>query len=205
MKLRNLSDGPPGNWRFKHLDTGFVSTGVTFQQLVQKVFQYRQNHQVPIVSEGYARLSDEIEADICASMNPVDQAAYCDTKFRPLTGIHWREVARFLHTLAAWWVSVGFKKVPQEEAERRAAICAVCPLNVGLAGCAICRTSLKAGRDALLQASTTQDAKLQACGVCGCDLKSSVHAPISVLRSGRELQYPTWCWKARGVSAESTV
>lgn len=203
MKLRNLSDGPPGGWRFKHLDTGFVSTGVTFQQLVQKVLQYRQNHSAPIVSEGFARLSDEIEADICASMEPADQASYCDTKFRPLTGIHWKEVSRFLHTLAAW-VKTGFTQVPQEEAERRAAICAVCPLNIGLAGCAICRSSLKAGRDALMQARTSQDVKLEACGVCGCDLKTSVHVPINVLRSDRELQYPDWCWKARGVPAEST-
>lgn len=204
MKLRNLSDGPPGGWRFKHLDTGYISTGTTFQQLVQKVAQYRKNHKVPAVSEGYARLSDEIEADICASLDPTDQATYCDTKFRPLTGIHWREVARFLHTLAAW-VSAGFKKVPQDEAERRAAICVVCPLNVGMAGCAICRTSLKAGRDALMQATTSQDAKLEACGVCGCDLKTSVHVPINVLRSAGELNYPEWCWKARGVAAESSL
>jgi hypothetical protein len=204
MKLRNLSDGPPGGWRFKHLDTGFVSTGVTFQSLVQKVLQYRQNHQVPIVSEGFARLSDEIEADICASMEPADQASYCDTKFRLLTGIHWKEVWRFLLTLAVW-VKTGFTQVPQEEAERRAAICAVCPLNVGLAGCAICRTSLKAMRDALMSASTTQDTKLQACGVCGCDNKTQVHVSIAVLRTAKELEYPDWCWKARGVANESTL
>jgi hypothetical protein len=205
MKLRNLSDGPPGGWRFKHLDTGYVSTGVTFQSLVQKVVQYRQNHGVPVVSEGYARLSDEIEADICASMGPRDQVAYCDTKFRPLTGIHWREVARFLHTLAAW-VKAGFEKVPQEEAERRASICATCPLNVGLAGCAVCRTALKAGRDVLMQASTAQDSRLQACGVCGCDLKTSVHVPLSVLLSDREgLVYPDWCWKKRGEEFEAAA
>lgn len=204
MKLRNLSDGPPGGWRFKHIDTGYVSVGTTFQDLVKKVAQYRQNHSVPIVSEGYARLADEIEADICASLEPADRVSYCDTKFRPLTGIHWKEVARFLHTLAAWVVA-GFEKVPQEEAERRASICATCPLNVGLAGCAICRSSLKAGRDALMQAATTQDDRLQACGVCGCDLKTSVHVPISVLRQGRELAYPEWCWKARGVPNESQV
>jgi hypothetical protein len=197
--------GPPGGWRFKHIDTGFVSTGVTFQSLVQKVAQYRQNHNQPVVSEGYARLSDEIEADICASLNPADQAAYCDTKFRALSGIHWKEVARFLHTLAAW-VKAGFDVAPQEEAERRAAICAVCPLNVGMAGCGVCRTALKAGRDALMQTRTSQDAKLEACGVCGCDLKTSVHVPINILRTDREfLAYPDWCWKKSGGVNESTL
>lgn len=196
MKLNDLSTTPPGMWRFKHIDTGFVSRGTTFNDLVGKVAQYRQNRKEPIVSEGYVRLADEVEDEICQALSPEDQIAHCNTKWRQTSGIHWREVARFLHTLAAW-LKTGFQMVPQEEAERRAAICAKCPLNVGMSGCAICRVSLQAGRDALMQRSTTSDDKLHACGVCGCDNKTQVHVPLDILRSGKsKLSYPSWCWKA---------
>jgi hypothetical protein len=196
MKLQTLSTMPPGGWRFKHIGTGFVSTGITFQSLVQKVMQYRQNHGEPIVSEGYARLSDEVEEEICQSLSIEDQGNYCNTKWRPMTGVHWREVARFLHTVASW-ITTGFTLVPQSEAERRAAICVKCPLNVGMTGCAMCRSALKEGREKLMQRSTSSDGSLLACGVCGCDNKTQVHVPLDVLRAGKKgLSFPEWCWQA---------
>jgi hypothetical protein len=174
-------------------------TGITFPALVKKVSQHRTNQNYLMVGEGFNTLGDEIEAQICARMSPIDQVANCDSALRPVTQIHWTQVITFLQTLVAWF-KTGFALVPQEEAERRAAICAKCPYNVGLSGCGGCKTAVSVMRASLLKASTSQDAGLQACGVCGCDNPTQVHVPLDVLRAGKaDLPYPaSWCWKAKG-------
>lgn len=186
---------PPGNWHFTH-PGGFNSAAITFPALVGKVAQYRANRNEPVVSEGFNRLSDEVEDHICRKLSPEDQQSLCDTGVTIPNGVHWTEVVRFLKTMVAW-VKVGFRKVDAQEANRRAAICIKCPLNVGLRGCAICKITVGGLRDQLLGgSSTSHDDKLMACGVCGCDNKAQVHVPLDVLKAGgRELNYPSYCWK----------
>lgn len=195
MHLKNLSQSPPGNWTFRH-PSGFTSSAVTFSSLVSKVVQYRSNSREPRVSEGFNRVADEVEDHICKRLSPEDQVAHCATGFSTPHGIHWTEVVRFLKTLAKWAGS-GFVKVEPSEAERRAAICVNCPLNVGMRGCAICKLTVGGLRSQVLaDSSTSHDDKLLACGVCGCDNKAQVHVPLDVLKAGsRELNYPDWCWK----------
>lgn len=195
MKLNTLLQGPPGDWRFKQKESGFPMSAITFGSLLGKIRQHRSNMDYPMVSEGYNTLSDEVEDAICQAMSPEDQMANCNTKVGKVTGIHWKRVGRFLSTMASWFTTNGLQTVPQEEAERRASICAACPLNVGMTGCGACRVGLQAIRVAVLDAHTSQDSILNACGVCGCDNKLQVHAPLAALQSGAPLEYPDWCWK----------
>jgi hypothetical protein len=195
MHLKTLNIGPPGGFTYRQKESGFSMTGITFQALVKKVAQHRTNDNYPMIGEGYLTLSAEVEAQICERLSPIDQVALCDNNFRPVTSIHWTQVITFLKTLVAWFTT-GFVLVPQEEAERRAAICINCPYNVGLSGCGGCKTAVSVMRASLLKATTSQDAGLQACGVCGCDNPTQVHVPLEVLRAGKvDLPYPTWCWK----------
>ena len=200
MTLKSLNIAPPGNWRFTcpHCpgEPKITSVGTTFYQLVQRVQQHydNQNHDSP-------NLADEIEAGICASLSPHEQKEYCNTGVRPRTTVSWGEVNSFFHWLAKWLLK-GAPLVEHAEAERRAAICATCPYNIFVSGCATCRTSIGVLRNKLIRPeATAQDNHLRACGVCGCDLRTIVHVPIETLRHrGLNEQFAKvpWCWQNDG-------
>lgn len=193
LHLRSLDVGPPGGWRFVEPATGVVVTAITFASLVGKAAQHRQNMQIPADPEW--RLDEIVENSVCEALSPADRMAYCETGVRQRSAVGWREVLSFLKT-AVSWVATGAELVTQEEAERRANICAGCPLNVSVGGCAPCRVTVEEFRTTVLQRSTSHDAGLQACGVCGCELKTAVHLPLENLRAGKpHLTFPEWCWQ----------
>lgn len=201
MRLKTYDTAPPGNWRYTEPTTGFTSMGITIRQLLDRVRQHRLNNNIPIGPH----LLEEVERAICAALSPADQIEFCGTGLREPAGLHWGEVQKFMATATAF-IKSGGALVPQEEAERRTAICVTCPYNVGMYGCAPCRLIVDGLRVAVLQRSTSQDAALNNCGVCGCDLKTMAHIPLDVLRAGeagRELVYPDWCWKKAAVANES--
>lgn len=201
MHLIDSSISPPGGPRFTHPD-GFVSTALNIPALVRKVAQYRANRGLPAVSEGFARLSQEVEDHICSALSLEDQQANCVGGIVAPRSIHWTEVKRFLLTMATWALK-GFLKVPQEEATRRASICAGCPYNVATSGCGGCRLALAGLRSSILKGTTPHDDKLQACGVCGCDNSLQVHVPLEVLQQVRnDVVYPDFCWKRDLVASD---
>jgi hypothetical protein len=191
MHLKELSLAPPGGFRYTQPESGLTMTGLTLDALLKKVAQHRSNMGYPTPR----RLSEEIEEAICRSLSPEDQTALCNNGIRARKSVSWTSVRDFLVSAGSWLKSGEI--VPVDEAERRAAICVGCPLNVPLAGCGICQTTLGALREAVLKRGTSKDALLLACGVCGCDNKTQVHAPIEALRAGTgHFKYPDWCWKA---------
>jgi len=169
----------------------FWMSSVTFFGVVKKVAQHRVNMGYPMGDP-----AADVEAFICGRMSHEDQLTYCKIGVRPIKSLHWSLVQRFLTDLVAW-LKVGFEPVATGEAERRAAICKGCPLNVGLHGCGSCRQSLDAIRTTIMKLTTTQDENLKACGVCGCELKTAVHVPLEVLKKGQtdDLVFPDWCWQ----------
>lgn len=197
MHLKSLTKMPPGGWRYTQPETGHAMSGITFRTLLSKVGIHRANQKITSPTNNMA---GEVEDAICQALSPEDQVAWCVTGMRTVKSISWTEVAAFLKT-AAVWVAGGQELVAPQEAERRAAICTGCPLNVGLHGCGICQRALQEVREKILNRGTSKDSVLQACGVCGCDNKTQVHVPLEVLRRGRAgLQYPAWCWKADGAT-----
>jgi hypothetical protein len=187
--------GPPGGWRYRCPyctgDPPVTSVGITFRQLVSNVQTHYNNMKHPDVA-----LPTVIEAAICASLSPEDQVAYCDTGIRSRSAVGFGEVVTFTKWLSNW-LTKGMPLVSQEEANRRAAICAGCPYNVSIHGCAVCATSIGILRNKLMQAEpTTSNSKLQACGVCGCDLKTIVHVPLNTLaHRGLDYSKVPWCWQ----------
>jgi hypothetical protein len=194
MFLKTKTIEVPGQWIYTQPETKHTMKGTTFRDLCAKVATHRNNMRIPTT----ARLSDEIEAAICARLSPEDQHEYCKDGMPERRSISWREVDQFLRTMVAWGLS-GEPPVPQEEAERRASICEKCPMNVGTHGCGTCRVAMDAMREKLLKRGTSHDSSLQACGVCGCDNKLQVHVPLDTLQgaSNQRFVYPDFCWKAK--------
>lgn len=190
LHLKNLKSGPPGGWQYTQPQSGYTMSSIVFYDLVKKVSMHRHNMNYPM-----GDVAAEVEAQICSRMSPEDQYAHCETGVRPVKSLHWTLVQRFLVDLVAW-LKIGFEPVEQAEAERRAEICKTCPLNVGMHGCGSCRQTLDAVRETVMKLTTPLDSKLQACGVCGCELKTAVHVPLTVLQKGQvNLVFPDWCWQ----------
>jgi hypothetical protein len=87
------------------------------------------------------------------------------------------------------WIDSGTPPVETQHAERRAAICAVCPKN-GKGDLTSWFTKPAASTIAKhierkngMKLSTPDDAKLNVCEVCLCPLQLKVHTPISFIRT----------------------
>lgn len=83
------------------------------------------------------------------------------------------------------WLGSGGKAVSQEQAEKRAAVCAVCPKNEpgGLDSFFTAIAAEKIRSQLALRnemdMKTSQDTKLNVCTACLCQTKLKVHVPIA--------------------------
>jgi len=78
--------------------------------------------------------------------------------------------------------------VTQTVAEQRAAVCAACPKNNTDS-----TSLLIVFMETTTHKGTTQDSQLGVCDVCGCVLKTLVHAEPALV--DLEGEYPPACWK----------
>jgi hypothetical protein len=184
---------PPGEFRYQQPETGFKIQTRSWSQMLQQVHSHRVGNLGCDIEAGWqARL----EHDYCLQ-NSLDGTQWCsDEKYyapdesRPL---HWSDIQRFLFSMIQW-VAGGRKLVEQDEAERRAAICATCPKNVDLH--VACPSCVKL--DALIaetkgDRATSLDASLRNCEVCRCFLPTLVFYPEEAI-SKKGLTYPPNCW-----------
>lgn len=191
MHLKTLEVGIPGGWHDKCPHCGNHSVGITFRQLAGRVAQHYQNMKHPVVGT----IEHELEERLCAALCPKDQAAYCQTGVRQRQTVRWGEILAFLTWLTSWFGS-GRQLVVQPEAERRAQICAQCPYNLAVSGCASCRIAMEVFRSKVMKATpVSKEAELRACGVCGCDLRSLVHVPMESLSGRHDYSAVKWCWQ----------
>jgi hypothetical protein len=95
------------------------------------------------------------------------------------------------------WKALNGKLVSQAQAEARASVCASCELNVTITGCFGCANVLPSILKLMKGASTSKDAELKGCGVCGCVNKALVHLPLEVKRhNGSTIEeLPDHCWQ----------
>lgn len=112
-------------------------------------------------------------------------------------------IAQGTKVYADWIKST--QKVSLVEAERRAAICAVCPWNVKSNECSSCRGLSRfaqmVGDVAKFLGglpNTSQDAKLHTCAPCLCAVKVKVHCPKDIILDNitEEQKGKLWskCW-----------
>lgn len=106
----------------------------------------------------------------------------------------WKMMKKFYKAVEARWHE---GQVSQEEAERRAAICATCPKNTDqmVDFCIGCHTRdlLSKVTDFMRSKRTSKDAELKVCSACHCNLRLKVHFPI-VKETDPDVVYDPRCW-----------
>lgn len=108
-----------------------------------------------------------------------------------------QDMRQFGHVVLRW-IESGGQFVPQEEAERRATICAQCPKNVSVGGlCAACGRLIPFLSGLATGRRTSKDSLLTQCEVCSCFLQTAVHVPLNAQKDERfgKGDFPDPCWK----------
>ena len=87
--------------------------------------------------------------------------------------------------------------VSQDEAERRAAICAECPNNkpTEVVICSGCWSAnfVREAAEKLSTRHTSLDNKLDTCSLCQYRNRLKVHVKREVMQD-KDIQWPQWCW-----------
>jgi hypothetical protein len=194
VKVADLSITPPGGWRYRQPETGCEFKAATLPALGRVVRDHRAANNLPPGSP-----LEEIQAYVCAQLplgsedctTEADPAELADIALK--TQFSMEDVKRFLMAAKDALGQKGL--VDQSEADRRAGICAGCPLNQSVGGCWTCQ-GLAEWIFKLIGARITAHAsRLRQCGSCGCNIKAKVWLPLDVARKVSEgYKFPSWCW-----------
>lgn len=200
LALLNSDLTPPGGWTVLDRHSGKRITANTYSDLLAAVKSHRRANNLPI---GTA-FEDEIQNDLCSALPPTSKDCYeCEGSVTPPPvprGTTIDDAIRFIQTMGAALKSgAGF--VSQEEAERRAEICAGCEFNVRIGGCSSCRNLVKWVTGTIGGRHTSKDADLKGCAHCGCENRVAVHIDLAAQQSSLtetlNAQLPDFCWKKR--------
>lgn len=200
MRFKNRQHTPPSGFRFKHPTTGMEISARQYDQWHDKIQEHCEGNNLPPVDpldaehQNCGRLPKTAAQMFCVSDGDPNDVAYEALR---LTAF---DVARGTATIASFKLS-GVPLVPQEEAERRAAICATCPCNTpfrmpcgGL--CGELKTIVE---EVVGSQKTSKDEQLFQCSVCRCFLGAKVFLPLDALKKWESEslheKYPaSWCW-----------
>ena len=178
---------PTGGWWVNCPITKEVIFGGDFGDMVK-------NCEKKILERGLVPPTDlvaQIEDGLCQRLAGSSNCVPC-SKARQTLGFG--EIVRWVRAMYNFATQSKFQLVDQEEAERRAKICAACPYQISTSGCWGCK-----GVAGMLPAiagarKTDYDNQLKACGVCGCFNSISVHLPLDIQQDSH-LSFPDHCWK----------
>ena len=167
-RLADKTNGPPGGWRYTQPESGKAFACVSYKQLLETIRKHRAGNKYDTESGWEQRF----DSDFC-EQNQLVGTQWCLTDSavepRPERRMSLADVRRFLSSVVSIVSSSEDPFVTQEEADRRAAVCASCINNANVAGCVGCNgirntiTKIKGSR------MTDLDSRLKQCTVCGCD------------------------------------
>lgn len=197
LRLKDRSRGVPDLYRYTHTESGFVSTGVNWWDWWDSIVKHRRANGYPPITEAQAedQLCKQIGPAFCEQEQPGD-FRFVNTRLR--FGDIVRGAKAYLTLIAS-----GFQTVRQEEADRRARVCAGCYLRIIPQGCGSCVKlgSLIVGD--IAGKKTAYDAQLEnrACAACQCPLQPLVHFPLALLEQtdndALQDSLPDFCWRKR--------
>lgn len=193
LKLKDKSLTPPGGWRYVQRESGKVITATSFLNLVAEVQQHRMANGYPIQMD----MEQEVDEGVCREI----PEACVERKHEAIPSrLNIRNVLNFTMTLGES-ILKGNPKVDEEEANRRAKICATCPANINADGCGACNLDTINSLITKLTGAmpTRYDDKLESCRYCGCLNKAQVWFPLDILKRHLNPEIaealPTACWK----------
>jgi hypothetical protein len=180
---------PPDGYRYVFPSDGYVVHAWTYVDWIAAA----KGHLQANTREVPPNLEAAMQEQLCSTLPP----GYCiyddPNRPRPSTSLSWNDVMRGIETFGRW-IRQGANYVSQPEADRRAAVCSRCYLNVHVAGCAGCQ---KAVQEIVRNKKTKYDDVLRTCAVCKCFLRAKVHFPIETLDTDSaqvQTMYPDFCW-----------
>lgn len=191
-KFISKSVVPPGEFRYVEPASGVRFQTLSWEAMVLAVREHRIANGYPL-PPGW---QEELESEICKNYGPETCRYVDETPNTEPRSIHISDVKNFLRVVGTW-MSGGGGFVPQEEAERRAAICAACPKNQTIEGCTACSNLVSTVTSVLGDRVTKFDGQLKGCAVCSCSNVAQVHIPLEVLHKGvtEDMEFPSHCWK----------
>lgn len=188
MRLLSRNLVPPNGWMYPQ---GNVLLNMNaFSETVELITQHRRANGIPIgdPAKDLEDFTCRRWPEGCGGNQPALQ-----------------EMALNFFRVMAAHVQKGGRMVTEAEANRRAAICKACPLNVPVqearAGCGWCgkmaESAIVALRRKFIGNRKLQTGELQTCGACGCDNTFQVFIPLEALNSAqlnKEALHEK-CWK----------
>ena len=191
-RLKSETTAPPDFYRYTVPETGYRIEAVDSWTWEQKTREHLTANGIPIPDN----LREIMHDQICSTLPP-EYCLYHDGKWIDLR-ITWSDV---IAGTVAIMKSLTGGFVPQEEADRRARICASCPMNVHVGGCSACKAVKYVVGD-IAKKTTQYDSKLRNCAICKCHIPSLVHVRMEVLATSdnaeKQEQFPPHCWKKIG-------
>jgi hypothetical protein len=179
--------GDPYGWFYPVEQTKVVVVSYGWSSLIEAVKVHLKGNGIeePLTLE--LQMADFICQHVpewCEEMNPEREQKVSA----------WKMMKSFYRAVEATWHE---GQVSQEEADRRAAICAQCPKNVDqqvnfCIGC-YARSLVSKVNDLLGSKRTAHDEKLKTCSACGCDLKLKTWIPKSGV-ADKTIDWPAHCW-----------
>lgn len=192
LSNRDLVPPDPVYFRYVHPETGHVSQAQTYDVWMSDSYAHRRANNLPIPIDFTAQMEDQLCSSLpagwCSGTDP--NRPDVDMRFG-LTDV-WNWANANLQALVKGFAS-------QEEAERRAKICAGCYMNINSQGCRGCQDVATLFSNQLAKRSTSSDSFLRNCAVCRCFLTALVHFRLDTIPKDDSLQksFPIFCWQRK--------
>lgn len=200
MILKNRDHCPPDGFRYIHAESGYESKAIDIYTWFEDIKAHRKANRYPeiTVEDAMGQLCETLPPGWCTHSLP-------EQRSRPWvnTRLRWRDIVEGTKAYVAL-IASGFQTVSQEEADRRAAICAGCFLKITPQGCGSC---VKLSRIIVIDIAgkkTKHDSFIanQACGACACPLQPIVHFPLALLERAdndvKQTAFTDFCWRTKG-------
>lgn len=185
--IRAKSHIPPGGWRCICPKTDVLVEGSEYWDMLSKCESLLNDRGIMIPPT----FSDDVDNAVCQQF---PGAAWCVPCTNVKQSLNFSAIVRWVRAMYNFVKEQGFQPVTQDEADRRAKICAACPHQISTSGCWGCK-GIAGMLPMLAGARKTQyDGQLKACGICGCYNSVSVHMPLD-FQSDSQLNFPDHCWK----------
>jgi len=224
--LKNRQNQIPNGFKYRQAETGWTAPPwSSFETIVRGVMAHRmgnpalaRKHKWAMDYETVAYEVDAYNAALCESHGWLDFVVSKNAeppKFQPLQSE--RPGAGFVGAVkrsvtgiksVAEWLGSGLKPVAQDVADKRAAVCVVCPLNVKgnwlqkleASAADKVRSLMEVRND--LKLRTSHDANLGSCAACDCALQLKTWQPMDLIQkntnSETRSKLDKSCWILKG-------
>ena len=188
-----------GEYRWRDPITKVEVVGSHWNMLMNRIYDERKANGVPCGIE----FEKEVEEALCRDYP--QECEINDPRFpRRVARLGFAEIVAGTRLLLKVKLG-GVPLVQQEEAARRADICATCPFNVHFnKPCAgLCGELYSVVKAIVGGAALPNEERVNSCSICGCFIGAAVWLPVDVQRSvltdDQKMQFDNVpnCWKAQ--------